>query len=792
LRRLALTIITILLAGTFLHSQENFRLSGHISDSLTHEPLIGATVYLKNEARGTSSDTYGNYSLEAGRGTHSLVVSYVGFRTKEVSVQVSGDIGVDFRLAPEVKESGEVIITAKNPSGNTESARTGMIELSGREIRKMPALMGEPDLIRALRSSPGVQAANDGNSGFYVRGGNVDQNLILLDNAIVYNPSHVLGFFSVFNADIVSSASLIKSGIPASYGGRISSVLTVKSIDGDFQKHTLSASLGLIYSKVTLQGPLVRDKLSYFISVRKTYVNEVLKPILGLFMQNDTGKVFSGSEYGMFDLNVKLTAKLNSRNRLSLMAYKGSDNFKLDNPDINYQSHINWGNTLLALNWNYLINDSSYLLNSLSFSNYDFNYHSDQYIMGINLYSSIRNLSYKLEYSRNDWWKGSLKAGLEARYYRFIPNEFMLSINQVDLNYSTYQDLYAGEFSVFASYEKDLTKRLRVYGGLRLTNYNHLGPYEHVNRTAEGIILDTAVYGNLESVKSYAYLEPRITARLQTGITSSVKASYTRNYQYIHVASASSITMPSDIWIPSTSETRPQFGDQVTLGYYRNFSDNVYTASVEGYFKTLRHQVELLYGLGASLQDVSYENGLTSGKGYATGIEFLVQKQQGKFTGWIGYSLSYSERQFDEINNGNPFPAKYDRRHEINLIVNYRPGNRWDFSAAFIYATGNTMTVPVQLYLLGGNIMTEYGETNGFRMPPYHRMDLSATYTFKPKRKFESSLNFSVFNVYNRANPFLIVFDIQGDIVQDHSLSVSAKQISIFPIIPSVSWNIKL
>jgi len=730
--------------------------------------------------------------MQLGSGEYVFRFSYVGYQSKEVTVEVRNPVTLDIRLAPRITQTREVIVIARNPAENTESAKTGFIEISAREMKRMPALMGETDLIRALKYSPGVQSANDGNSGFYVRGGNVDQNLILLDNAVVYNPSHVLGFFSIFNSDIISNASLIKSGIPASYGGRISSVLAVRTIDGDFTRHGVSASLGLVYSKVTLQGPLIKDRLSYFISFRRTYINEFVKPILSAILPADTGGILNGSRYGMYDLNVKITWKPGQRNRFSLMVYKGRDNFSLDRKNIGYSSKIDWGNDLVAFNWNYVISDSSYLVNSLNYSSYVFNYHSDQYIMGINLYSSIRNLHYKVEYTRNNAWNGSLKTGLEARYYRFVPNEFMLKINQVDLNYSSYQDMYAGEIAAFLSWEKDVTRKLRIYGGLRLNSYNHLGPYQQQNRTLDGEIFDTTFYKEFEAVKTYSCLEPRLTARWQAGTNASIKVSYTRNYQFIHVASASSVTMPSDIWIPSTSHTRPQFGDQVTLGYYRNFLSNSITTSAEIYYKRLENQVELLYGLGASLQDVSFENSLASGKGFATGIEFSLQKIQGKLTGWLGYSLSYSERQFEDINNGNPFPAKYDRRHEISLAAGYKLNDHWDFSLAFIYATGNAMTVPVQLYLLGGNIMTEYSSTNGFRMPPYHRMDIAITYTFRPKRKFESSLNISVFNLYNRANPFLIFFDIQGDIVHEHNLAISARQISIFPIMPSVSWNLKL
>jgi hypothetical protein len=791
LKHLFAISLFFLLTGNILIAQNSYLLTGTVKDSITHEPLIGATVYIKDITSGTSTDTNGYFSLRLAKGTYSLQITYIGYVAKSLTYTATGSSRLDIFLSPMITETQEVIVTAKNPDSNTESAKTGFVELSGKDIKNLPSLMGESDLIRALHYSPGVQSAGDGNTGFYVRGGNVDQNLILLDNAMVYNPSHVLGFFSIFNADIVSNAVLIKSGIPSGYGGRISSVLAVKTIDGNFEKHTASATLGLIYSKATIQGPIIRNKLSYLVSFRRTYINEVVKPIIGLFMDADSGSALSGSRYGMYDLTLKLSFKPGPKHKFSLLAYNGRDNFNLNRDDIDYKTRINWGNTLFAFNWNYMIGDSSYLINSLNYSMYDFNYVADQYIIGVDLYSSIKNMNYKLEYTRNTAGNGIIKAGGEAKYYTFIPNRFMLSVNDEKLNYSTYQDLYAGEFAVFASWEKELAKRFLVYAGLRLNNYRQFGPYYEINRIAGGAIQDTSSYQSLETIKSYSGLEPRLSVRYRTSASSSVKASYTRNYQFIHVASASSVTLPSDIWIPSTSHTRPQYGDQFTLGYYRNFMENTYVASAEAYYKKLSNQVELLYGLGASLQDVSFEKSLATGKGYSTGIEFFVQKQKTKFTGSLGYSLSYTERQFDEINNGKPFPAKYDRRHEINMVAGFNPDGRWDFSVSFVYATGNAMTVPVQIYWFNSTLNTEYSETNAFRMPAYHRMDVSATYNFKKHGTYESSLNFSVFNVYNRANPFLIYFDIKGDIVNDHSLSISVKQISIAPVLPSVSWNLK-
>ncbi|HEX2394064.1 MAG TPA: TonB-dependent receptor, partial [Bacteroidales bacterium] len=648
--------IFLFFTGRILYSQ-NYHVSGTVRDSLTNETLIGAAIYIVSNSTGTVSSDSGKYSFQTNAGSCQIKISYIGYRTKIIGLIVKSDVHQDILLNPEAVTSDEIIITAENPALNTDNSRTGFVRLTAADLREVPSLMGEPDLIRALHYSPGVQSSGDGNSGFYVRGGNVDQNLILMDNAVVYNPSHVLGFFSVFNSDAVSSATLIKSGIPANYGGRISSVLAVKTIDGDFEKHHVTATAGLLYSKATIQGPIIKNKLSYFISFRKSYVNEVVKPLAGLFINPDSGGFLDGSSYGMYDLNIKLSGHMNERSRISIMYYKGRDNFHLEPNDMDFKTHVNWGNSLVAINWNYILNDSCYVLNSLNYSNYDFKYKAAQFIMNFDLYSSIRNFNYRLEYNLDTKRFGSIKSGIEAKYYNFVPNRFMLTINKTDLNYSTYQDLFAGEFSAFLSLEKDLADRVRVSAGVRAGNYRHFGPYNIINRNDE-LTPDTSAYKRLETIKSYTGLEPRLSIRYQTSPSSSVKASYTRNYQYIHIASASSVTMPSDIWIPSTASTAPQFGDQFTLGYYSNFADGIYTASSEMYYKKLANQVELLYGLGASLQDVSFENSLTSGKGYATGIEFFLQKQKGKLTGSIAYALSYTQRQFKKINNGNPFPAK--------------------------------------------------------------------------------------------------------------------------------------
>lgn len=782
--------LCLLCSWSALSGQETFSVSGLVADSLTREPLPGATLLLTGESTGVLTDEQGQFSFRTGSGHHQIQLSYIGYHPKTVAFILTRDTTLNLGLSAAPVEAGAVIVTARNPTDQTGTTKTGVVELTGKEIRKLPALMGESDLIRVLRSSPGMQNAGDGNSGFYVRGGNVDQNLIMLDNALVFNPSHVLGFFSVFNPEAIGSASLIKSGMPAQYGGRLSSVLAVKTTDGDFEHHHASANIGLIYTNLSVQGPLIKNKLSYFLAIRKTYINQLATAVTRLFQLSDTTGIVYGNKYSMSDLNAKITWKPGNRNRISLLYYTGSDFFSLNRPSVGYSSRIKWGNTLSALNWNHIRTDSIYTQHSLNYSRYLFDFVSGQFILNLNLYSAVHNLNYRYEYNHGGFLGGSLKSGVDLRFYRFIPNKFRLTVNEADVDYGSYQDLYASESSGFASWEKDLTDRLRIYAGLRLTWYTHFGPYTQVEASDQAGLTDTLTYGKGEPVKSYANPEPRFSLRYNLTSSSSVKASYTRNYQYIHVVSSGSVSLPSDIWIPSTNQIRPQYGDQFTLGYYRNQGKD-WTASAEIYYKGLQSQVEMLYGLGVSAQETSFERGVVTGRGYAGGFELYLLKHNGKLTGSLAYSLAKSMRQFDNINRGLWYPAKYDRRHEANVTAMYRLSERAEVSAAFVYATGNAMTVPEQKYFIEGNLINVYGKTNSFRMPSYHRLDVSFTWHFRPRYFKESSLNLSVFNVYNRANPFLLFFEVNGNIAQ-YNLEIRARQISVFPILPSVSWNVKL
>ena len=784
--RIIHTIIFISLIFTSrpVFSQQIIILSGVVTDSITGTSLPGAAILEEITGKGTVSDSLGHFSINLKKGNNRLTFSYLGYKTKHITLNLQNSNAINVALSPSFIETEEVVITADNPLNKLQNVKTGNIRLSKKELLQVPALLGEADPLMTLHYTPGVQSAGEGNSGFYVRGGNIDQNLILLDNATVFNPSHVLGFFSVFNTDIINSAELIKSGMPVRYGGRLSSVLIISTKDGNYEKMSFGLNAGLISSKFTLEGPLIKNKMSFIASFRRTYVDEVLKPLIRPFT-GGSSSFYNYSKYHFFDFNGKLSWILNKKNRINVIFYTGTDDYKLEKLRLDYDNKINWGNGLFSINWNHSFNFNTFLNSSFSYSDYTFSFNANQNQVSIALFSAIKKGNYKLEFGKADF-----RIGFDGHFNYFVPNELLLDINQTDLNYSSNQRLYATEASLYSSYEFDLGNKFRIYTGLRYTNYLHLGPYTLYKETAPNVFGDTLTYDDFRVVKPYNSFEPRIACRFLVSGTSSIKASYTRNYQYIHIASASSVALPSDIWIPSTSQVKPQYADHFSLGYYRNLFGNKITASVDAYYKNLYNQIELLYGIGIGFQEKSFEKSIVSGNGKSYGIELFVEKTEGKTTGWLGYTLAKTTRKFDEINEGKIYPAKYDRRHDLNIVVIRQLNPKWSFSMAFIFATGNAMTLPYQKYIIDSRLLNLYGNTNSFRMPAYHRLDLAANYHFNLAKQYESTLNFSVFNAYNRANPFYIYFELDNDVFRN-KLDVKAKQISLFPIVPSISLNIK-
>lgn len=783
-----LTGILIIIAIS-LHGQKRVAVNGRVIDKNTREALIGATIYIKGTTEGTISNEEGYFLLRVLPGNHIVAASYLGYQTDTAQINTSVNQTLNFNLTRSLIQTEEVIVTAKNPEDNIKSIETGEVRLSMREIKKLPALMGESDFLRIIQLSPGISSANDGNSGFYVRGGGADQNLVLLDNATIYNANHVLGFFSVFNSKTIANTKLIKSGMPAQYGGRLSSIVNVSTRDGDYTKYGVTGSIGLLSSGVSIEGPIGKDKLSFLIAARRSYISEVLQPLVTSTIKNSSG-FYQNSEYYFYDLNAKLSFKPNRKDKISISYYQGGDDYKISKPEFDFANNLKWGNKVLALNWSHNFDKGYNLATSVTTTNYAFNLSANQNTVNVNLFSGVNDFTFKSILTKTLSKGTIIKTGIEHVYHQFRPNNLDASALDTDLELGSNRLLNSHETSLFYNHETNIIGNLRAGIGVRLTNYMHVGPYNQMIKNAIGEITDTITYSNKDVIKTYQSVEPRLSLRYQINKLSSVKGAVTYNTQYIHLVSSSSVTLPTDVWLPSTNLIEPQKGVQYTCGYFRNVMEHTYTSSINVYYKDFKNQIELLSGYIGNFKDNIFEESMVFGSGNSYGMELWVQKQQGRLSGWIGYTLSKTNRQFDEINEGKIYPAKYDRKHDINVVVSYDLNQTWSLSGTFIYATGNALTLPEAKYVIEKNIITDFGETNTFRMPDYHRLDLSVNYLLSKTKKFESSLNFSIFNVYNRANPFYIYFEIDGDI-ENGNINITPKQLTLFPIMPSITWSFK-
>lgn len=683
--------------------------------------------------------------------------------------------------------------------------------------------MGEVDLLKIIQLLPGVQSAGEGNSGYYVRGGGPDQNLILLDEAVVYNASHLFGFFSIFNADAVKNVNLIKGGMPANYGGRLASVLDINMKEGNNQQYKVDGGIGIISSRLTVQGPIKKDTASFIISGRRTYIDVLSKPFI-----KKTARAY-GSGYYFYDLNTKINYRLSDKDRLFLSGYFGRDVFTYKNSESNFNVDVPWGNATTSLRWNHLFSDKLFVNTSAIFSDYKFEFGALQSGFEFRLFSGIRDWNTKVDFNYYPNTKHNVKFGANYVYHIFTPTSATAKAGDVEFDLGKAVKLRGHESAIYINDDFDITNLLKINYGFRYSDFIQAGPFDRYVKDVTGSkIVDTISYRRGEIIAHYGGIEPRISTRFIIDEQSSIKAGFTRNMQYIHLATLSSVSLPTDVWMPSTSVIKPQVGYQYAVGYFRNFKKDVYETSVELYYKDIQNMIE--YKEGASpdngVKD-NPDNSFTFGKGTAYGAEFFVKKRTGKFNGWVGYTLAWTNREFPELNNGKPFPAKYDRRHDLSVVLTYDWSKQWTFSTIFIYATGNTATLPVARFFIENRIVSEYGERNSYRMTPYHRLDLSATYTpdrakhleKKAERKtkrmikkgiaanehsfpekesrmkkmfknYETNWNFSVYNVYNRHNPYFIYFDNVGDAASG-TLEVKAKQVSLFPILPSITWNFK-
>lgn len=760
----------ILLFAISTVAQQKFTISGYIKDAKTGENLIGATITIKElQGKGTGTNAYGFFSITLPPGHYRITAQFIGYAPQVQEINLNKSLKQNFSLLEQINTLNEVVVSGQRRDENVTRTTIGMQKLNTAEIRSIPVLFGENDVLKTIQLLPGIKPAGEGSSGFNVRGGSADQNLILLDEATVFNASHLLGFFSVFNSDAIKDITVYKGNEPAEYGGRLSSVLDIKMNDGNDQHMKVSGGIGLISSRINLEGPIVKDKGSFMISARRTYADLFLK------LSKDTTK--NQTRLYFYDLNAKASYKINSNNRIYLSGYFGKDLISLQNT-----FGINWGNISGTLRWNHLFSDRLFSNTSLIFSNYDYKIYINNGNK-FNIISRIQDYGIKEDLQFYMQTNSTLKFGFNSIYHKIIPGVITTDIDSELKNLTNKHDW---ENSFYISHQYRFSDHLKIEYGARLTLFSAMGPGDIYTYDEDGKITSLETYTSGQFIQTYLNMEPRLTFDYLINEQNSIKASLSRNVQNLHLLSNSTSGNPTDLWIPSSNNVKPELSDQVSLGYYHNFNDNKFEFSAETYFKNLQNQID--YKNGAELLfNENVESQILFGTGRTYGLEIFLKKKQGRFNGWISYTLSKSERKFDEINSGNYFPAKQDRTHDLALVGMYELSKSWTLSATWVFYTGNAVTYPTGKYAIDGKTMFYYSNRNADRMPDYHRLDLGATWVNKKSEKFESSWNFSLYNAYARENAYIITF---RDSESDPS-KTEAVQTTLFKMIPSVTYNFK-
>lgn len=753
-------------------AQNNYTVNGIVKDSLSGETLIGVNLkFTSNTQLGTSSNAYGFFSYKLMPGEYDLTVSYIGYKTISRTITINSDMRLDLSMLPDnILE--EIVVSSEKRNDNVINAQMGIAKINISEIKNVPVLFGERDILKTLQLLPGIKSAGEGNSGFYVRGGSTDQNLILLDEAPVYNASHLLGFFSTFNSDAIKDVSVFKGGMPAQYGGRLSSVLDIRMNDGNKKEYTAEGGIGLISSRLKVEGPLVKDKSSFMISGRRTYADA----FLALSKDSSINK----NTLYFYDLNAKVNYQIDDKNTLYLSGYFGRDELGL-----NETFGFDWGNATSTLRWNHLFSNRLFSNTSLIYSNY--NYVIENFLEENNfrVNSSIRDLNLKQDFQLALNNSHNIRFGFDLVHHTIAPGSITSSATS-SVNEVTIEKRKGGEIAAYISDEWEVNDKFNIVYGLRASSFQLFGPGSFSAYDKEGNVMSSRTYSSSQLVKTYFNLEPRISASYRIDELSSIKSSYTRNSQNLHLMSNSTASSPTDLYIMSSNNVKPEIADQVALGYFRNFNNDKYEFSTELYFKQMQNQID--YRSGTDLRgNRNVEADLLFGDGRAYGIELFLKKRFGKLNGWLGYTLSKTERNFNDIDMGKWFNAKQDRTHDLSLVSIYKASERWTFSSTFVFNTGNAVTFPVGKYQLNNKTIYYYPERNSDRMPNYHRLDLSATLEGKPGKKLQSSWSFGVYNAYNRKNAYSI--DFRDD--PDNANRTQAVRTTLFGIIPSITWNFK-
>lgn len=789
------TLFWCLLFPCILRSQNSFTFSGNIINPEYPDSVV-AIVKINPGNISIKSDLSGFFYTSLKEGSYQVEIKSFGYYPIRKIIQIQSNTNEEFELRKQINSLKEVVIKKKN-TNDIKNPKLGQIEISMNDVKTLPSFMGEADILKAIQLLPGVSSVSEGGQGFYVRGGSPDQNLVLYDDVPIYNASHLFGFFSVFNSDAVKSANLIKGSMPAYYGGRMSSVLEITANEGNNDKLKMNGGIGLISSRLEIETPFHKKKGSLMIAGRRTYIDVLTKPFIPKTSE------FYGSSYFFYDFNVKANYKLTNKQNIQFVLYNGIDKFQYVNTTDEFNFQIPWGNFLTAFKWNYKINEKTQLNTTSYYTKYNFSFGSEQTDFSVKLTSGIYDIGQKINLTYRPNEKHTVRTGVDYTFHKFTPSSISARQGETEFTPGNNPQLFSHETALYVSDDYFIKPNLKLYAGLRYSMFQFVGPFDRFVKDGLDNTIDTITYKRNEKIKFYGGFEPRISLSYEFKNNAIIRAGYTYHYQYIHLTSLSSLSLPTDIWFPTTDIAKPQKGSQTTIGLFKNWFDDKLETSVELYYKSIQNLIE--YKPGALPSDNisdNVDNVLVFGSGISKGIEFFIKKTTGKWTGWLGYTLAKSDRYFPDIQKER-FPSKYDRRHDFTFVSNFKISDRLTFGSVFVFATGNTMTLPSSWYIQEQTILFDYFSRNSTRMPAYQRLDLSLTLYDKPTKKkyitsagesmevpkrFRSNWNFSVYNVYNYANPFFIYLSGQGFALQG-TFRLSLKQVTLFPIIPSITWN---
>ncbi|MBC7696464.1 MAG: TonB-dependent receptor [Burkholderiales bacterium] len=772
--------------GLNIIAQEKFTISGYAKDAKNGEALIGVTVYKKNSQIGTSTNEYGFYSLTLSKGQDTVVFSFIGYKTVFKPLDLTFNQTLSVEIAEEGKELEEVVVSSEREDKNITSMEMSVAKLDIKQIQKMPALLGEVDIIKSIQLLPGVTTVGEGASGFNVRGGNIDQNLVLMDEAPVYNSSHLFGFFSIFNPDAVKDVKLIKGGIPAQYGGRASSVLDIRMKEGNNKKMEVNGGIGSIFSRLSIEAPIFKDKASFIVAGRRSYIDVLAKPLLA---KRQPG--LKDAKFYFYDLTAKLNWRINDKNTVFASGYLGRDVFGAG-------FTFNWGNTTGTLRWNHIFNSKLFMNLTTFYSNYKYElgFKNEGNNQKFEWQSNIINYSFKPDFTYYLNSKNTIKFGAQGILYTFKPGEAVITSQNGDESNISLPNQYGAEYAGYIDNEQKLSNRFTLQYGLRWSFFNYLGKgtkytYRDTIPNESKPLEKEETIGDGKNIAMYNTPEPRLAVNYTINDKSSVKLGYNRMSQYLHIVSNTAASTPLDIYTPVTNNIKPLISDQITLGYFRNFKDNMFETSAEVYYKDLQNQLD--YVDNANLLLNKYlESDLIQGKGRAYGFELYLKKAKGKLNGWVSYTLSKTERRVRGISNDEWFLSKYDRTHNINTVLIYDLNKRFSFSANFIFQTGTPATFPTSKVEVQGYVIpyNTDNKRNNYRNTPYHRADIGATFNLSPNNKKgrKHAIVVSVYNLYNRRNAFSIYFRNNPD----YPVNTEAVRYSVIgSIIPAITYNFK-